>query len=433
MTYEESLDYIYSMRKVQKSPTHERIRALLSYLGNPEKELRFVHVVGTNGKGSVTGALSQIFLSAGYRTGLFTSPFVIEFGERIQVDGKYISRERICELTEKIKEYIDRAEETMTPTVFEFITAMAFYHFAKEKCDIVFLEAGIGGEHDSTNVISSPLACVFTSISLDHTDMLGDTVEKIASEKCGIIKKGTAVISYPFESADLGFKPQNSQAAKVIEEKAKAENCPLFVPETDKVRIVERNIDGSVFTYKGMTLKTSLCADHQIANMLTCAETALTLTDRGEKITKADIENGIKNFFIPCRMEKISREPLIILDGGHNEGCMRALRDMTEKYLTGRKITLLMASMKDKEYEKGISLLAPLCENTVFTSADAQRGEKPEILKAYAENYCKKVYAVEDREKAFRKALSLTEKNGVLIVCGSFYLVSDIRKIFLCD
>lgn len=433
MTYDESLDYIYSLRKVQKSPDHERIRALLNFLGNPEKELSFVHVVGTNGKGSVSGALSQIFMSASYRTGLFTSPFVIEFGERIQVDGKYIPRESICFVTEKIRSYVDKAEENMKPTVFEFITAMAFYHFAKEKCDIVILEAGIGGEHDSTNVISAPLACVFTSVSLDHTEMLGDTVEKIADEKCGIIKPGACVVSYPFESGGIGFTPQSSQAAKVIEKRAKEKDCPLSVPKTDEVKILKRSIGGSVFTYKDMTLETSLCADHQIANMLTAAETALVLLEKGEKITKADIEKGIRNFFIPCRMEKISYDPLIILDGGHNEGCMRALTDMINSFLRGKKITLLMASMKDKEYEKGISLLAPLCENTVFTCVDTLRGEKTEVLRQYAERYCKNTFSEEDAEKAFRKALSLTDKDGVLIVCGSFYLVSDIRKIFMCD
>ena len=189
MTYNSAIEYIMSRRKFQKSNGHERIQRLLELLGNPHEELKFIHVAGTNGKGSVSTAMSYILKDAGYKTGLFTSPYIVEFGERIQIDNTYISHSDIASLTALIKEKTDLMEsENLYPTVFEVTTALALLYFAKEKCDIVILEAGIGGEHDSTNVIPAPLECIFMSISLDHTEMLGGTVKEIAKEISGIIK-----------------------------------------------------------------------------------------------------------------------------------------------------------------------------------------------------------------------------------------------------
>lgn len=429
MTYNQTIDYIMSRRKFQKSNGHERIERLLGLLGDPHKSLKFIHVVGTNGKGSVSTAMSHILVDAGYKTGLFTSPYIVEFGERIQINNTYISHDDIASLTAIIKEKTDLMEaEDLYPTVFEVTTALALLYFAKEGADIVILEAGIGGEHDSTNVIPAPLECIFMSISLDHTEMLGDTVEKIAKEKSGIIKKGSAVISYPYKGEDLGYIPQSKQAINVIESKCREEGCQLILPDTEKLRVISSDISGSEFIYDNLKITTRLSGAHQIANMITAVEASKKLCDFGFSIKSENIVRGIYNFAIPGRMEVVSSTPLIILDGGHNEGCIRALRAMAEKYLTDKKITLLMSFMKDKDYTSALSVIAPMAENIVFTLTDPIRGEDPEVLTEKAKPYCKNVFSAKDPAEGYSQALSLMGENSALIVTGSFYLVSDIRN-----
>lgn len=430
MTYSEAIDYIMSRRKFQKSSGKERIERLLELLGEPHKKLKYIHVVGTNGKGSISTAMSYILKNAGYKTGLFTSPYIVEFGERIQLNNNYISHEDIASLTALIKEKTDLMEnEMLYPTVFEVTTALAFLYFAKESADIVILEAGIGGEHDSTNVIPSPLECIFTSISLDHTEMLGDTVEKIAKEKSGIIKKNSAVISYPDKGTELGFIPQADEAINVIKNKCVSLGCELILPDTNQLQILNNDIFGSEFIFESLRITTHLCGAHQIANMITAITSILKLRDFGFDISNENIVKGIYDFNIPGRMEIISRNPLIILDGGHNQGCLRALRAMVENYLQDTKTTLLMSFMKDKDYTSALSTIAPLSENIVFTITDPIRGENPEILAELAKKYCKNIYYETDSAKAYKKALALTDNNSALIVTGSFYLVSNIRNL----
>lgn len=430
MTYTQAIDYIMSRRKFQKSNGHERIERLLELLGNPHKKLKFIHVVGTNGKGSVSTAMSYILKDAGYKAGLFTSPYIVEFGERIQINNTYISHEDIADLTCLIKEKTDLMEsEDLYPTVFEVTTALALLYFAKEECDIVILEAGIGGEHDSTNVIPSPLECIFMSISLDHTEMLGATVSEIAKEKSGIIKKGSAVISYPDTDKDFGYIPQSKEAVDVIESKCKTIGCELILPDINKLEVISSDIFGSEFIFENQKITTRLCGVHQIANMTTAVTAMKKLRDFGFVISNENIAKGIYNFTIPGRMEVISQTPLIILDGGHNEGCLKALSAMAEKYLADKKITLLMSFMKDKDYTSALSIIAPLADNIVFTLTDPIRGETPDVLAEVAKKYCKNIFTTEDPAVAYSKALSLTDKNYALIVTGSFYLVSDIRNM----
>ena len=429
MNYESAVEYIMSRRKFQKSSGFERIERLLELLGNPHKELKFIHVVGTNGKGSVSTAMSYILKDAGYKTGLFTSPYIVEFGERIQINNTYISHEDIAALTALIKEKTDLMEsEELYPTVFEVTTALALLYFAKENCDIVILEAGIGGEHDSTNVIPSPLECIFMSISYDHTEMLGDTIEKIAKEKSGIIKSGTTVISYPDSGEGFGFMPQTKEAVRVIRSKCLEAGCELTLPDTEKLQVIRSDIGGSEFIYDSLRVTTRLCGSHQIANMITAITAMKLLRSSGFDISDENIRNGIYNFTIPGRMEVVSEKPLIILDGGHNEGCIRSLKAMADSYLKGKKITLLMSFMKDKDYTTALSVIAPLAENTIFTLTDPLRGESPDILAQKAKPYCKNVFSYEDPAVSYSKALSLTDDDGVLIVTGSFYLVSEIRS-----
>lgn len=431
MTYNEAIDYIMSRRKFQKSSSHERIERLLELLGSPEKKLKFVHISGTNGKGSVSTALSYILKNSGYRVGLFTSPFIVEFGERIQVNNAYISHEDIASLTVLIKEKTDLMEaEDLYPTVFEVTTALALIYFAKENCDIVFLECGIGGEHDSTNVIPAPLQSIFVSISLDHTEMLGDTAERIAKEKSGIIKKGCRVVSYPDKGESFGYEPQCEEAVEVLFTKSLNESCEFHIPDVQKLSVIKSDITGSEFIYDGLKVITSLCGAHQIANMMTVITSARLLRKDGFKIKDSDITEGIASFKIPGRMETLSTFPLVILDGGHNEGCMKALGNMIKTYLGDKKITLLMSFMKDKDYEKAMGYILPLCSNIVFTQTDTLRGESPTVLRDKAAHFGGSIFCESDSLDAYRKALSLTGKDGALIVAGSFYLVSEIRNKF---
>lgn len=427
MTYTQAIGYIMSRRKFQKSSGHERIERLLYLLGEPHKRLKFVHIVGTNGKGSVSTALSCITKESGLKTGLFTSPYVICFNERIKINGEFIPDGEIAEITALIKEKTDLMEkEGLYPTVFEVTTALAMVYFARESCDIVILEAGIGGGKDSTNVIPDKLISVITSVSLDHTEMLGETVREITEEKCGIIKEGTATVSYPFTAKKGGFTPQNSDASEVIARYCKEKGSALYLPDTSKLSVISEGIEGTQFIYDGLEIRVNLCGKHQIANMLTVIECARVLRLEGYDISDTDIQQGIDAFSIPGRTEVICKKPLVILDGGHNEGCMKALRETVLSYLGDKKITLLCSFMKDKDYEKALSYILPLCKRAVFTRTDAVRGEDENILAEIGRRYCE-CTAESSVSEALRAAMPENE-DEVLIVCGSFYLVSEVRN-----
>lgn len=432
MTYEQALEFIYSRRKFQKSAGHERIERLLELMDNPHKSLRFVHVVGTNGKGSVCTAVSAVLQSAGYITGLFTSPFVTEFGERIRVDGEYIPKSAVASITKMLKEKILLMEtEGLYPTVFEVTTALAMCYFRDMNCDAVVLEAGIGGGKDSTSVISSPVVAVITSVSLDHTEMLGETVEEIAEEKCGIIKGSCPVVSYPFESGDLPFTAQNKGAAEAIKRICLEKGNELFVPDVSKASLVKCDLSGTELYYDGFHLKSGQCGSFQVANILTAVEVSKALSRQGYWISDENIVKGINSFFIPGRLECVSSEPLVLLDAAHNVGAMLELTKTVKNNSDGRRVVALCAFMKDKDHKQALSVLAPCCDKMIFTNVDALRGESPEELCNEAKAYCGNVLAQEDTEKAYTLALSELCKDDILLVCGSFYLVSEIRKKYI--
>lgn len=428
MQYQQALDFIYSRRKYEKSPGHERIAALLDVLGKPQNSLSFIHVVGTNGKGTVSTMISEGTKAAGIRTGLFTSPFVVDFCERIQVNNEYIGHDDLADIIEKVKAGCETIEKDgLNPTFFEVVFAAALLYFKETGCSLAVLEAGIGGKNDSTNIIPAPAVTVITAVSLDHTEVLGDTTEKIAKEKCGVIKKGSTVVSFPPENGGFDFIAQPGDAFSVIEETCRKTGCPLLVPDMSKISVSGKN----TLHFGGMTASINFSGDHQIANAA-CAALALTaLRSHGFSVPDEAIKAGLENAFLPARMEKISDDPTVIIDGGHNIGCIRALLKMLEKDYPGRKITALLGFMKDKDYENCIALFAPVCQNIVFTLADPTRGEHSEKMKQYAEAYCKNIYADDNIEEGLRTALCLTGKDGITVCAGSFYLVSEVRKILL--
>ena len=388
MNYEDSVKYIHSLLKFGMNLGLRRISALLNELGNPQEKLEFVHVAGTNGKGTTSTMLSSILCAAGKKTGLFTSPYVFDFCERIQINNKNIPHDDLSLVVEKVKNACDRLSAKGTePTEFEAITAAAMLYLYEQKCDSVVLEVRLGGRYDSTNIIPCPKAAVITSISLDHTKILGDTVEKIAAEKCGIIKNGGIVIT---------TSEQNEKALSVIKDTVKEKNGRLLIGDVSAVR-------------------------HQVENtggVITAAR-ALGISDEF-------IKKGIESTVIHARMEIISRSPVIMLDGGHNPECAAALENVLVRFAGDKSITVLIGMMADKDTKDYLAAILPHCKTAVFTKPSNPRAEDENVLLREGKCFCRDVVSVKDPKDAYKKARSLVKNGDMLLVCGSFYLLSDI-------
>ena len=381
----------------------ERINRLLNALDNPQDKFPAIHIAGTNGKGSISVMVASALQKEGYRVGLFTSPYIVNFRERITVNGEYIPEDDLCRLSEKVK------NTNIDVTEFEFITAVGFLYFAETGCDIVVAETGLGGRLDATNTLKNVAISVITKIGLDHTAILGNTIEKITHEKCGIIKNNKVVT----------ISSQSEKALKVIKEFAP----DVIIPEIPK--IVSSNITGNTFIYKGEGFSTSLLGAFQIENAAAAIE---VLRNCGYKISNDSIKCGIKNAFIPARMEILSKKPLIILDGAHNPDGAMELSKFMEDY--SGKITALIGVMKDKDYKEVLSLTLKHCKSVVCVAPnDLPRALKGEELIKEAKKYCSDATfesgVLEGLGKAKEKA-----KNGPIFIFGSLYLASNVRKHF---
>mgnify|MGYP002767229317 FL=1 len=413
MNYEDSVKYIHSLLKFGMNLGLERISALLNELGNPQEKLEFVHVAGTNGKGTTSTMLSSILCAAGKKTGLFTSPYVFDFCERIQINNKNIPHDDLSLVVEKVKNACDRLSAKGTePTEFEAITAAAMLYFYEQKCDAVVLEVGLGGRYDSTNIIPCPKAAVITSISLDHTKILGDTVEKIAAEKCGIIKNGGTVIT---------TSEQNEKALSVIKDTVRVKNGRLLIGEVSAAEILSEDIFGTEISYNGLTVKIPLVGRHQVENTVGVITAARALGISDEFIKK-----GIESTVIHARMEIISRSPVIMLDGGHNPECAAALENVLVRFAGDKSITVLIGMMADKDTKDYLAAILPHCKTAVFTKPSNPRAEDENVLMREGECFCRDVVSVKDPKDAYKKAESLVKNGDMLLVCGSFYLLSDI-------
>ena len=369
MNYKDSVKYIHSLLKFGMNLGLERISALLNELGNPQEKLEFVHVAGTNGKGTTSTMLSSILCAAGKKTGLFTSPYVFDFCERIQINNKNIPHDDLSLVVEKVKNACDRLSAKGTePTEFEAITAAAMLYFYEQKCDAVVLEVGLGGRYDSTNIIPCPKAAVITSISLDHTKILGDTVEKIAAEKCGIIKNGGTVIT---------TSEQNEKALSVIKDTVKEKNGRLLIGDVSAAEILSEDIFGTEISYNGLTVKIPLVGRHQVENTVGVITAARALGISDEFIKK-----GIESTVIHARMEIISRSPVIMLDGGHNPECAAALENVLVRFAGDKNITVLIGMMADKDTKDYLAAILPHCKTAVFTKPSNPRAEdETELLR----------------------------------------------------
>lgn len=419
MNCREAVDYIEGLAVFGSRPGFERINALLDRIGHPEKELRVVHVAGTNGKGSVCTTVANILTSAGFKTGLFTSPFVSDFRERIQIDGSFIEEEKLADLTEKIKPIVtELAEEGIQPTEFEVITAIAFLYFRDMKTDYVVLEVGLGGLLDSTNVIGTPLVSGIVSLSFDHMGVLGNTMTEIAAQKAGIIKQNGVTVC----------APQNSiEAFRVIKKTAEEKNNKFIMADPSKITPIHEDINGNLIEYKGIKMTLPLIGPHQVQNLSVSLGIIEALREQGIPIPDTAVKQGVEATTVPARVEVLSKSPPIILDGGHNDDGALALSETLKAYVLPKKITLVIGVMADKEVEKVLAHLAPLASRIVTATPCNERALPAGELAKLAEKHCASVKPIDNPCDAFDFAVDVSDSDDAVVVCGSLYLAGDVR------
>lgn len=417
-----AIDKIHSLDKFGSRPGLDRIMKFLDILGNPQDNLRFIHVAGTNGKGSVCRLLSSVLTDAGYRTGLFISPYIVDFKERIQINNELISEKTLEEAVERTFPILEKLrEEDCVITEFEYVMALEFLIHAEAECDVVVLETGMGGLLDCTNVIKPPLCTVLTRIGLDHTAVLGDTIEEIAEQKCGIIKSGSVVVT----------SPQDDKAMSVIEKTCADKNVLLIQSEKLNARVKSESLSGTALSCNGIDLTLNLLGSHQVENAKS-ALAAIEVVKKHFEITEENIKNGFLNTTNPARFELLSRAPFIILDGAHNPDGISALRDSLKKYFKDKKAVLILGMLSDKDSKSSVKLLKGLFDAVYTVPVNNPRTLSAEDLAEECEEYFDDVKAFENVFKAFDTAYELCKSEGkMLVIAGSLYLAGEIRPYIL--
>lgn len=422
MNYSEIVNFIETSMKFGCRPGLERTAKLLDFLGNPHKRLKLIHVAGTNGKGSTTAMIANILSSAGYSTGMYISPHLYRNTERMTIDGREITEEDFVKYASEVldKVRLMREKGLEEPTQFEMYTAMAFLYFERSKVDFAVIEVGLGGRYDATNVID-PLLSVITSISYDHTDILGDTIEKIAYEKAGIIKDGSRVVLYP---------QLYPEAVSVIEEVCGEKGARLVRAEEASVILRDYNERGQLIGYiyrdydiKGMKLP--LIGDHQLKNAAVALTAIAELEEMGHPVGEKAIRTGIETVIWPCRLSIAGNDPLILIDGAHNEDGINSLEGALRKYFSSRKIIFVIGMLKDKDYGYAIRKLMPLAYKAVATEPVSERALPAAAMAEAIKPYCSDVTAERDIVKAIDKAAELCGSDCMICICGSLYLAGS--------
>ena len=416
MNYAEALEYIHSVNWTFCKPGLERIGELCERLGHPENKLKFIHVAGTNGKGSTSAMLDSVLRAAGYKTGLYTSPYIRVFNERMRVNGKNISDSELASLTEYIKPIADGINDK--PTEFELITALAFEYFARHNCDVVILEAGMGGRLDSTNIINTSVLSIITGIALDHTAFLGDTVEKIAFEKAGIIKPLIPVI----------FGGTDASAEAVIRDKANELGSAFKTVDYSALLVKDMSLDGTVFDFgKYQDLKISLLGSYQPRNAAIVVSAVDVLRENGFEISDAALKEGLSSAEWQGRFEILSREPLIIFDGAHNPQGIEAAVESIAFYFRSQKVALVTGVLRDKDYTYIAEKLSTVAYSAFTFTPDSPRAldskEYASVLSSAGISAisCDSVSSALDKAKEYAKA------NSCPVICaGSLYAYAEI-------
>lgn len=415
MTPEEAIGYIENYSWSATRLGLGRTRELLAGLGDPQKKLKFIHVTGSNGKGSTCAMLDAVLRRAGFRTGLYTSPYIQRFSERIQVDGEPIPGAALSALTERVRAVAEAMEDH--PSQFELVTAIAMEYFAAQKCDVVVLEVGMGGELDSTNVIDSPEAAVITNVGLEHTEYLGDTLEKIAATKAGIIKPGCCAVCY-------GGAPE---VTGVVAEVCRQRGVPLARVDFTDLTPLESGLEGQSFAWKGTQYRLALLGAHQLCNAATALETVAALRRRGWDIPEKAVADGLAHVKWPARLEVLGRKPLFLVDGGHNPQCAQALTESLGALLPGKKVVFLLGVLRDKDYGRMMRLLLPFAEKFVCLTPLSPRALPASELAQYLTGLGATACAAESVKDGIETALAAAGEDGAVVAFGSLYLVGAIR------
>ena len=418
MTANEAIAYIENFTWSTTRLGLGRTRALLSALGDPQKKLKFVHVAGSNGKGSTCAMVERILRCAGYKTGMYISPYLQDFCERIQISGENIPGEDLAAITERVRVIADAMEDH--PSQFELVTAIGMEYFASRHCDIVVLEVGMGGELDSTNAIDAPEVAVITNIGLEHTEYLGHTLGEIASAKAGIIKPGCDCVCYRSEDEVLDV------VRRVCEEKS----VPFHLAVFDRAEVLSASLEGQTFRWKGEEYRLALLGPHQIRNAAVALTVIETLRARGWEIPREAVRRGLWEVRWPARLEVLGRGPLFLLDGGHNPQCAQALAESLCSLMPGRKAVFLTGVLADKDYPGIMAPLLPFASEFICLTPVSPRALPGEKLADYLRGRGISARAANDIPEGIRLALSAAGEKGTVVAVGSLYMAGAVRTAF---
>lgn len=431
MTYDEAMKFIKETEKLGSVPGLESITSLLERLGNPQNELKIVHVAGTNGKGSTISFISGILAAAGYRIGIYISPVVFSYHEKLQIityngtlNNEYISEENVCRALEIIKSACDEMinDGLAHPTAFEIETAMAFLYMQREQVDFLILETGMGGRLDATNIVSCPICSVLTSVSLDHMQFLGNTLERVAYEKAGIMKPNSCVIT-------------SNQAAEVLDvfnNKANELGIPIIIADSSKVTDIRYFDSYTSFDYpdnnKSEKYKICMLGKYQVQNAVLAIETTRRMKTMGYAISKEAIRKGIWLSKWRGRFGQISQAPDIYIDGAHNEEAARQLRDSIEIYFTNRRLIFMIGVLADKDYKSMVRILAPMADTIITLTPDNQRALTSNKLADEVRAYCSRVFDEKDTCHALKRAYMEAGDDDVIVAFGSLTFLDGLSK-----
>ncbi|MBR2895678.1 MAG: bifunctional folylpolyglutamate synthase/dihydrofolate synthase [Oscillospiraceae bacterium] len=419
MNYEQALSYIHNVCWMGSKPGLERTQALLEKLGNPQDSLKFIHIGGTNGKGSSAAMLSTILEQAGYHVGLYTSPFINRFNERMQIDHNPIDDDELAALTEEIQPFADAMEDK--PTEFELITALSMLYFARHNCDIVVLEVGMGGELDSTNVIHTPEVAILTAMGMDHVRELGPTMADVARAKAGIIKTGGSVVSYG----------GNPEADAVFAQVCTERNCTLRRADFSAIIPGEFNLDGQFFSYKEWeNVSIPLIGRYQMNNAAVVLETVALLREKGWKLSEEAVREGLRHTRWPARFEILQRDPVFIVDGGHNPHGIRATAESLTRLFPDRKFTFVTGVMADKDVEEILGLITPIASRFFTVKPNNPRAMDAQVLADRIRALGVEAVACDNVADGVRRAMDAEGKDGVACALGSLYMSGEVRECF---
>lgn len=423
-TYQQAMDFINSIPHIGQRNGVNRVRPLLHLLGDPQNQLKTVHIAGTNGKGSTAAMTAAVLRNAGLKTGLFISPYVEDFRERIQLDGHWISKEELAaEADILIPLFRQLQAQGQAVTEFEFDTALALHYFAKKGCDAAVLEAGMGGRLDATNAIPAPVVCALTSISYDHTKYLGDTLDQIAAAKCGIFKEGSRAAIYP---------KQAPEAMETILAACRQKGIRPNIPDLSQLEVISCNEEGSRIRYQGRPLTIPLLGEHQIYNALTVCAICQELEQAGWPVSWQNVSQGIGQASFGGRQEVVARQPLCLIDGAHNQDGIDSLCRALDTIYSGRKLTVVMGMLEDKDYHYGLAQLARRADRFIaVTPSYAPRALPARQAARLAAEYCSRVEVVEDPAQAAALARRQAGSQDMVLACGSLYMIGDAKRGFL--